>query len=257
VCFRQHVRVATRRPENNAPHTGGAFVTTHWSIVWSARNGDSPSSEAALEKLCRTYWPQLYAFIRRQGYNAHDAQELTQEFLMRFIHREWLNHLEHQQGKFRSFLLTFLKHFLSDERDRANAQKRGGGKAMVSLDAYEAEERQLIEPAEKMTADEIYERRWAQAVMDEAARRLREEYESRGKSELFEQLKELQPGEHGARSYAEIGASLGLTEQAIKNAAHGFRRRYGELLRDEIAQTVDSASEIQAEIQHLMQIFSL
>ncbi len=231
-------------------------MTTHWSVVLRARDKDSPDSDAARERLCRTYWPPLYHFLRREGHSAHDAQDLTQEFLSRFLHRDGLDHLQDQRGKFRSFLLTFLKHFLSDQRDHANAQKRGGGQQLISLDACEAEERDALGPVDGLSADQLYDRRWARAVMDEAARRLREEYTARGKSELFEQLKDLQPGEHGARSYAEIGAALGLTEQAMKNTVHSFRRRYGELLRDEIAQTVDEPAEVEAEVQHLMQIFA-
>jgi RNA polymerase sigma-70 factor (ECF subfamily) len=236
--------------------SGRVFVTTHWSVVLRARDKDSSDSEAARERLCRTYWPPLYHYLRRDGYSVDDAKDLTQEFLSRFLHREWLKHLHDQRGKFRSFLLTFLKHFLSDERDRANAQKRGGAQQLISLDACEAEERDAFGPVDGLSADQIYDRRWARAVMDEAARRLREEYAARGKAELFDQLKDLQPGEHGARSYAEIGAALGVTEQAVKNAAHSFRRRYGELLRDEIAQTVADPGEVETEVQHLMQIFS-
>jgi DNA-directed RNA polymerase specialized sigma24 family protein len=123
---------------------GGGFKTTHWSVVFRARDQDSPDSVEARERLCRTYWPPLYHFLRRGGHSPHDAQDLTQEFLSRFLHRNGLNHLEDQRGKFRSFLLTFLKNFLSDERDRANAQKRGGGQILISIDAYDAEEREFL-----------------------------------------------------------------------------------------------------------------
>jgi RNA polymerase sigma-70 factor (ECF subfamily) len=238
------------------PATVQCFATTHWSVVLAAREPDAPRAAAALDKLCRTYWPPLYAYIRREGYGMEDAQDLTQEFLSRLVHKEWLNHLHDQRGKFRSFLLTFLKHFLSHERDRANALKRGGGQIWISLDACEAEERDALGPVDGLSADQIFDRRWARAVMDEAAGRLREEYVKRGKAELFEQLKNLQPGEHANRSYSEIGAALGLTEQAMKNAVHSFRRRYGELLRDEIAQTVDAPGEVEAEVRDLMQIFA-
>ncbi len=235
---------------------GRVFVTTHWSVVLRAREKDSPDSQAARERLCRTYWAPLYAYIRRSGHKVEDAQDLTQEFLSRFLQGDGLDHLEDQRGKFRSFLLTFLKHFLSDERNRANAQKRGGGQQFISFDACGAEERDALGPVDGLSADQIYDRRWARAVMDEAARRLREEYAKRGKTGLFEQLKDLQPGEHGARGYAEIGAALGLTEQALKNAVHSFRRRYGELLRDEIAQTVDDPGQVEAEVQQLKQSFA-
>ena len=248
--------MASGGPLHNTSATGRAFVTTHWSIVWSARDGDARASNAALEKLCRAYWPPLYAYIRREGYKPEDAQDLTQEFLSRLIHKEWLNRLEDQRGKFRSFLLTFLKNFLSDERDRMNAQKRGGGKALVPLDAFASEERDAIEPACGLTADQVYERRWAQAVTNEAYTKLRGEYIARNKTALFEQIKDVQPGEHGERSYKEIGATLGISEQAVKNAVLTFRRRYARLLRDEIAQTVIDPSEVNEELQHLMRLFS-
>ena len=235
---------------------GGPFTATHWSLVLAAREKNTPSAAAALERLCHTYWPPLYAYIRRDGYSVEDAQDLTQEFLHRLIEKEWLDHLQDRRAKFRSFLLTLLKHFLSDQRDRTNAQKRGGGQPLIPLGAYEAEERATLEPADGLSPDQIYERRWAGAVLDEAARRLREEYVKRGKAELFDQLQDLPPGEHGARGYAEIGATLGLTEQAMKNAVHRFRRRYGGLLRDEIAQTVADPGEIEAEVRHLKQIFA-
>jgi RNA polymerase sigma-70 factor (ECF subfamily) len=235
--------------------SGRAFVTTHWSVVLSAQEKDSPNSAAARERLCRIYWAPLYHYLLRDGHSRHDAQDLTQEFLSRFLHRDGLDHL-HDQRTFRSFLIKFLKNFLSDERSRANAQKRGGGKQLIPLDAYEAEEREALGPVDGLSADQIYDRRWAQAVMDEAARRLRDEYAKRGKTELFDQLKDLQPGEHGEKSYAEIAAAFGLTEQAFKNAVIRFRRRYAELVRDEIAQTVEAPDEIEAEVQHLKRVFA-
>jgi RNA polymerase sigma-70 factor (ECF subfamily) len=164
--------------------------------------------------------------------------------------------LQDQRGKFRSFLLAFLENFLRDERDRAHAQKRGGGKEPISLDAYEAGERELLGPVDGLTADQIYEKRWALAVMASAVERLRENYAARGQTALFDQLKDLQPGEHGERSYARIGAALGMTEQAVKNAALAFRRRYAQLLRDEIAQTVLEPGEVNEELRHLMQVFA-
>ena len=221
-----------------------------------ARDADTLGADEALEKLCHTYWPPLYAYIRRDGYKPEDAQDLTQEFLSRFLHREWLDHLKDQRGKFRSFLLTFLKHFLSDERDRANAQKRGGGKPLISIDAYEAEERGASDLADGLTADQVYERRWARTIIQQAHETLAREYAARGKGTLFEQLKDVQPGEHGERSYKDIGAALGMSEQAVKNAVLSFRRRYAKLLREEIVQTVADPGEVDAEVRHLMQIFA-
>lgn len=245
-------------PEAAPPtkQAGRTFVTTHWSVVWNARNGDTRAAEIALENLCRTYRSALYAYVRREGFHAADAEDLTQEFLARFVHKEWLNHLQDQRGRFRSFLLTFLKNFLRDERDRAGAKKRGSGKAPVSLDAYEAEERELLGPVDGLTADQIYERRWALALMARAIERLREDYAARDQSALFEQLKDVQPGEHGERSYAQIGSASGMSEQAVKNAALTFRRRYARFLRDEIAQTVLESGQVEEELRHLMQAFT-
>jgi RNA polymerase sigma-70 factor (ECF subfamily) len=234
----------------------GIFHTTHWSVVWQAREPGSQEAADALEKLCSTYWPPLYGYIRREGYGVAEAQDLTQEFLSRFVHREWLGHLQEQRGKFRCFLLTFLKHFLSDERDRARAQKRGGGRIFVPLDAYEAEERDAMTPSNGLSADQIYDRRWAAAVMFQAAKKLEAEYARRGKAALFERLKDLQPNEHGAQSYAELGAALGMTEQAFKNAVHTFRHRYAEFLRREIAETVMDPSQVEEELRHLLELFA-
>jgi DNA-directed RNA polymerase specialized sigma24 family protein len=246
------------KPETN-PSTqaaGAAFATTLWSVVWHAQQNNSPSCDEALNRLCRAYWAPLYAFIRREGYRREEAQDLTQEFLSRFVQKQWLSRLQDQRFKFRTFLLTFLKTFLSDQRDRANAQKRGGGASLIPIDAYEAEEREGFCPVDGLTADQIYDQRWARALADEAVRRLREEYIARGKGALYEQLKDLRPREHGPESYADIGAALGMTEQAIKNAVHYFRRRYGELLQDEILQTVENAADAEAEFQHVLQIFA-
>lgn len=244
-------------PESASPTPAGrVFVTTHWSVVLRARDKDSPDSEAARERLCRTYWPPLYHYLRREGHSPHDAQDLTQEFLSRFLHRDGLDHLQDQRGKFRSFLLTFLKHFLSDQRDRANAQKRGGGQQLISLDACAAEERDALGPVDGLSADQLYDRRWAQAVMAEAARRLREEYAANGKAALFDELKDIQPGERGESSYAEIGARLGLAKGTIASAVHRLRKRHREIVREEIAHTVARPEEIDDEIRNLLAVLS-
>ncbi len=238
------------------PDAGGVFATTHWSVVLAARDGGSPPADEAMEKLCRAYWPPLYAYIRREGHSATDAQDLTQEFFARLLAKDYLQHLRHQEGKFRSFLLTFLKHFLSDERDKAGAQKRGGGKIFVSLDETSAEERYLNAPVNGLSPDQIFDRRWAQTVMERALSRLREEYVVGGKAELFEQLKDVQPGEHGESSYAEIGARLGLARGTIASAVHRLRKRHREILREEIAQTVARPEEIDGEIRNLLAVLT-
>jgi len=237
---------------------GGAsyFADTHWSVVLAAKASGSPHAAEAMEKLCRTYRRPLYAYIRREGHNPTDAEDLTQEFFARLLEKDYLQHLRHRDGKFRSFLLTFVKRFLSDQRDRAGAQKRGGGKTFVSLDETSPEEGYLDESMNGLSPDQVFERRWAQTVMDRALSRLREEYVVGGKAALFDQLKEIQPGEHGESSYAEIGARLGLAEGTIKSAVHRLRRRHRELLREEIAQTVARPEEIDEEIRNLLTVLS-
>ena len=232
------------------------FADTHWSLVLAAKMEGSSQAAEAMEKLCRTYWRPVYAFIRRQGHNPEQAEDLTQEFFARLLAKDYLQHLRHREGKFRSFLLTFVKRFLSDERDKAGAQKRGGGRIFVSLDEASAEERCLNEAVNGLSPDQIFERRWAQTLMERALGRLREEYVTGGKEALFEQLKDLQPGEHGESSYAGIAARLGLAEGTIKSAVHRLRRRHRELLREVVAQTVTRPEEIDEEIRSLLAVLS-
>ncbi len=233
-----------------------AFSTTHWSVVFAAKDDDSRRAALALETLCRSYWPPLYGYLRRSGYGAEDAQDLTQEFLGRLVHREWLSHLQDRRGKFRSFLLTLLKHFLADQRDHARAQKRGGGQRPLSLEQLAEEEQAWAEPSERETPELAYERRWAKSLLEQAARLLRCEYAQTGREQLYEVLKDLQPGERGAHSYADLGAQLGVSEQAVKNAVHRLRRRHREILRAEIARTVEDPEDVAAEIQHLMNVLA-
>jgi RNA polymerase sigma-70 factor (ECF subfamily) len=232
------------------------FVTTHWSVVLEAKGNDSARASEALERLCQIYWRPVYAFIRRNGYNVADAEDLTQEFFSRLLSKNYLRHLRDQRGKFRSFLLTFVKHFLSDERERASAQKRGGGSSVLSLDDTSGEDLYLAETANQVSLEQLFERRWAQTVLDRALRRLSEEYYSSGKGPLLEKLKDVQPGEHGALSYAQLGAEMGMTEVAIKSAVHRFRRRHREILREEIAQTVTRPEDVDAEIRYLISVVS-
>jgi RNA polymerase sigma factor (sigma-70 family) len=232
------------------------FVTTHWSVVLEAKGSDPARASAALENLCQTYWRPLYTFIRRNGYSPADAQDLTQEFFAKLLSKDHLSHLRDQRGKFRSFLLTFVKHFLSDERDKARAQKRGGGQMAISIDDAAHEESFLLKSRE-LSPDELFERRWAETAVEQALRRLRDEYVESGKGELFERLKDVQPGRHGESSYAEIGAELGLTESAIKSGALRLRRRHSEILRDEIAHTVTRAEDVNEEIRHLISLLSV
>jgi RNA polymerase sigma-70 factor (ECF subfamily) len=242
-------------PDSSSPldaaGNGRWFATTHWSVVLAAaKQGDSSGVVPALETLCRTYWQPLYAYIRRDGYDVPEAQDLTQEFFARLLARDYLNHLSHQGGKFRSFLLTFLKHFLAEQRRKAGAQKRGGGQVVVSLNAADGEGGSLFEPADELTPDQVYENRWAQAVLQAALDRLRKEYAARDQVPLFELLQDYQPSEPGGLSYAEMGRELGMTEAAVKSAVQRMRQRHRELLREQIAHTVTRPEEIEEEIRY-------
>ncbi len=230
------------------------FRTTHWSVVLRARNDPSSKAREALAALCQLYWPPIYAYLRRTGHAPSDAEDLTQGFFVHLFEQDFLGHLQHQNGKFRSFLLVFLKNFLSDVRDKACSQKRGGGQTLISLDELEAEERHALEPSDSLTPEQVFERRWAHRLMERAVARLRAEYAAAGKEALFDELKDLHPGERGARSYVEIGALFGLSETAIKSAVHRLRLRHRDILRSEIANTISGPEEVEDEIRYLIQV---
>jgi len=240
-------------------HAAGSaqwFATTHWSVVLAAKGGASASVDEALEKLCRAYWPPLYAYIRREGHDATEAQDLTQEFFARLLERDYLGRLDPQRGKFRSFLLAYAKHFLAEHREKARAQKRGGGQALLSLDAGEGEEGYLSEPVDELTPEQIFERRWVQTLLQRAFDRLAAEYVTVDQAALFEALKDFQPRQPGSQTYAQIAAGLGTTEAAVKSAMQRLRQRHREILRDVIAQTVSSASEVEEEIRHMRAVLN-
>jgi DNA-directed RNA polymerase specialized sigma24 family protein len=227
------------------------FATTHWSVVLAAADTKSPHGKDALEKLCRTYWYPLYAYVRRKGYDAHHAQDLTQEFFARLLARNYLSVADRNRGKFRSFLLGSLEHFLAREWTKAHAQKRGGGQAVISLDETNPENRYLLEPAHELTAEKIYDRRWATTLLGQAMSRLREECVASQKGDLFGKVEGFLSGEKGETSYADVAAALKMSEGAVKVAVHRLRKRYGELVRAEIAQTVATAEEIDEELHYL------
>jgi len=234
---------------------GSHFVSTHWSIVLAAGRSDKDRARQALEHLCRVYWYPLYAFVRRGGYCAEDARDLTQEYFARLIEKRSFSKVDREKGRFRSFLLASLKHFLANEWDKARAHKRGGGCDIVPLDALSAEERYRLEPADQWSADKIFTRRWAAALLDQVMCRLQNEWNEAGKGKLFHALKETLDGEKSASSYAGIAARFDMTEGAAKVAAHRLRRRYRELLRLEIAQTVALRGQIDEEIRDLFEAF--
>jgi RNA polymerase sigma factor (sigma-70 family) len=222
----------------------------------TAGTTDSPAAKQALETLCTTYWYPLYAYVRRQGHGPHDAQDLTQAFFERLLERNFLAQVQREKGRFRSFLLASLKHFLANEWDRERALKRGGGRKLIALDDDSAEGRYKLEPKDDLSADRIYERRWALTLLDKVLGNLRAEYENAGKAEVFEILKEYLSARRTSVSYAHAAQKLGMNEGAVKVAVHRLRKRYRELLRAEIAHTVATASEIEAEIRYLFAVLS-
>ncbi len=237
--------------EDEAPRW---FTTTHWSVVLTAIEERSPQAAAALEKLCRTYWYPLYAYVRRKGYDAHDSQDLTQEFFARLLARNYLSVADRNRGKFRSFLLGSLEHFLAREWTKAHAQKRGGGQSLFSLDEDDAENRYRMESALELTPDKIFDRRWATTLLEQAMTRLRENYVGDDKANLFARLEVYLTGNAPENSYAEIGASLNMSDGALKVAVHRLRQRFGELVRAEIAQTVAAPDEIDEELHYLFAV---
>ena len=231
------------------------FATTHWSVVLAAQAAHAPDAAEAMEKLCQTYWYPLYAFVRRQGHSPEDAQDLTQEFFARLLEKNYLAQVAPEKGKFRSFLLAALRHFLSDQQDRAKAVKRGGDADCLSLDAQSAEERYRLEPVDRMDAGKLYERRWAMTLLEQALSRLRDDSVATGRPELFERLRDFVAGE-SEDSCGEVAAQLGLTESAVRAALHRLRRRYRELVREAVAHTVADPAEIDAELRYLIAVLS-
>jgi RNA polymerase sigma-70 factor (ECF subfamily) len=245
-----HEEEPARKP---ARSQGGRFATTRWSVVLEAGRGSSPASREALAKLCETYWYPLYGYVRRWGHDADSAQDLTQEFFTRLLEKDYLRDVTPTRGRFRSFLLAALKHFLSNERDRANAAKRGGGHAPLPLEFETAEGHFRLEPADHLTPEIAFERQWALTVLDRTLRKLGSEHERGGKGALFARLKGTLTGEQSG-SYAQLAAELQMTEGAVKVAVHRLRRRFGELLREEIAETVADPGDVDDEIRYLFAV---
>ncbi|MBI3868391.1 MAG: sigma-70 family RNA polymerase sigma factor [Verrucomicrobia bacterium] len=242
--------------EGRYPGRSPAFATTHWSAIASAGNEDSPKWREALAELCQTYWYPLYAYVRRQGHDEHEAKDLTQEFFSRLLAKNYFRALDRKRGKFRSWLLSAMEHFLAKEWRDARRLKRGGGQPLISLDDDTAENRYRLEPAESMTAERIYERRWAMTLLDRTLASLREEFVSNGKTALFENLQGALTGAADAPAYAELAGRLDMTEGAIKVAVHRLRQRYAQLLRAEISRTVADPAEVDGELRHLLTVLS-
>ncbi len=230
------------------------FATTHWSVVLAAGQGESPVATAALEHLCHTYWYPLYAHARRRGHPIEEAQDLTQEFFARLLARQWISRADARRGRFRSFLLGALDHFLANEWDRARCEKRGGGQAHLPFDTVAAERIYLLEPGQGLNAEELYERDWALRLLEQVRGRLREEFARAGQVERFALLERFLPGEESPPSYAAAAGQSGVAEGTLKSDVHRLKQRYGQLLREEIAQTVARPEEIDDELRHLLTV---
>lgn len=247
-------------PANPGSPTGASrdvFATTHWTAVITAgRGGGSREAKVALEELCRTYWFPLYVYVRRQTSNREDAEDLTQAFFARFLEKNYLEKLTAQKGKFRAFLLAALKHFLANEWDRANRQKRGGGLTTLSLDWQDADARYQIEPADNLSPDKLYDRAWAVTLLEQVLARLREENAAPDQARLFDQSRPFLMVGTSAIPYAEAAAQLSLSEGAVRVAVHRLRRRYRELLREQIGQTLSDPAQVPEEMKTLFSAFA-
>jgi RNA polymerase sigma factor (sigma-70 family) len=234
-------------------HAAASFTTTHWSVVLEAQ-GETPAAQRALEILCRTYWRPLYGFVRRHGLEREEAQDLVQEFFARLLEHRNLDTVRREKGRLRSYLLVSLKRFLASERHRASGVKRYETGSHIPLDELLESEAADFELAESLSADQLYERRWALATLEQVLGRLDSEYRAADNAALFDKLKEFLVGEQGRPRQAEIGADLGMTENAVKQAFHRFRQRYRVLLREEIAHTVIAPGDVEDELRHLVSV---
>lgn len=241
----------SEQPTASFPSDKRRFATTRWSVVLAAGRESSAESEAALATLCETYWYPLYAYVRRQGHDSAGAQDLTQGFFARLHEKEYLQQVQRERGKFRSFLLASLKHYIINEWDRDRAAKRGGGRKHLRVDFEAAESRHRLEPAGGETPESIFEKQWALALLNRVQEALRGEFRNAGKEGHFDRLSVCLTGETRSASYRELAAELGTTEGAVKVAVHRLRKRFRDRLREEIAQTVASEAEIDDEIRAL------
>jgi RNA polymerase sigma factor (sigma-70 family) len=258
--------IQSKSEEQDSPHGEYSprriFATTQWSVVLTAGRAEFQLAQDALETLCKTYWYPLYAYVRRRGYSPADAEDLTQEFFAWLLERKWLGKADPQRGRFRSFLLTSISNFLSNEWDKARTQKRGGGK-IISLERDEAENRYTWQPLSysipesSFTPEQSFEWRWALTLLDQVMGRLKVEFEQENKKELFETLKPCLLGENTAQPYAILAGKLGMTEGSVKVTVHRLRQRYRQLLREEIASTVAAPEEVEEELRYLFAVLTL
>jgi RNA polymerase sigma-70 factor (ECF subfamily) len=246
---------SSRRRADRLSAAPAQFATTRWSVVVAARNGASVEAREALTDLCRVYWYPLYAFVRRKGHSADEAQDLTQAFFARLLEKDFLAAVDRERGKFRSFLMTTCQHFLANEWDRTQARKRGGGETHLSLDFQDAENRYSREPAHTWTPEKLFERRWATTLLEDVLAQLGKEYARAGKNEQFDRLKEFLVPVDRTDPSSKIAADLGMTEGALRVAVHRIRRRYRELLEAAIGRTVEGPEQVQDEIRCLFAAF--
>ena len=241
-------------PERSNPTASKAarFGTTQWSLVLKAGQG----AQEALLKLCKIYWLPLYAFVRRRGHSVHEAQDLTQTFFVHILENRALGTVAPAKGRFRSFLLVSLKHFLDNEWNKAHAVRRGGRYQFISWDDLKSDDRELLGPADSMTPERLFNRRWALMLLERVMNRLRAECGAARKEALFDKLKDYLTGDAAGKSYREMAAELQMTEGAVKVTVHRLRRRFGELIREQIARTVDRPEEIDDEIRELFAALS-
>lgn len=249
----------TNTEDSTAPPPGElacrpVFVTTQWSVVLSAGRSDTTRARAALESLCQTYWYPLYAYVRRRGHSPEDAKDLTQEFFARLLEQQSIANADPERGRFRSFMLGAMNHFLATEWAKLQTQKRGGGQKILSLDLVAAEQRFDLEPANNATPDKAFDKQWAASLLNEVLNRLEDAYRRDGKESLFMGLKQTLLGTRESQPYATLAKRLSMNEGAVRAAVYRLRKRYRELLRDEIANTVSSPEEVNEELRYLFKI---
>lgn len=244
---------ATKNPAIAGEKWATLFTTTHWSVVLDAQT-ESPTAQEALEKLCQIYWPPIYSFVQTKGVDPEEAKDITQEFFADLLEHRNLTAVRKEKGRFRSYLLGALKYFLADERRRAMAIKRGKGQRLIPLEELSGDQRTEAEPADSITAEQIYERRWASTLLERVLGLLKNEYVAANNATLFDSLKQLLPDEPGAPSQAEVAGQLGMTANAVRQAFHRFRQRYQLLLREEIAHTVATPGDVEDELRHLIAV---
>lgn len=238
------------------PHPGALFMNTRWSVVLAAGRSDTTRARKALAHLCSAYWYPLYAYVRRRGHSKPDAQDLTQGFFAHLLETDLLGGADPQRGRFRSFLLTSLKHYLINEWKKGRADKRGGGCEIISLDWAAAENRLDLDPADPAVSDQTFDKEWALTVLDEVLRRLEKEHQNEGRQDFFAVLKDTLQGSREVQPYAQLAARLDMNEGAVRVAVHRLRKRYREIIREEIAQTVGSSHDVDAEMRHLFKALS-